>query len=78
MSGLKDAPARRVYVLWAVAPDNQFVKLGQVVSARGRNEAEIRSKTTLDDFGLFVTMEDATGQLISPVGPRVGIIEIVR
>jgi len=75
---MKEAPAGRVYVLWVVSPDNQFVKLGQVVSARGRNDAEIRSETSLDDFGLFVSMEDTNGQLISPVGPRVGIIEVIK
>ncbi|HKZ03178.1 MAG TPA: hypothetical protein VJ180_13115, partial [Pyrinomonadaceae bacterium] len=28
---LKDAPAGQIFVLWAVSPDNKFVKLGQVV-----------------------------------------------
>jgi len=56
---LKDAPAGQTFILWAVSPDNKYVKLGQVVNAKGRNEAEIRSETALPDFGLLVTMENA-------------------
>jgi hypothetical protein len=74
---LKDAPAGKVYVLWAVSPDNKFVKLGQIVNAPGRNEAEIRSETALRDFGLLVTMEDA-GELTSPIGPNLGVVEIIK
>jgi hypothetical protein len=75
---LKDAPAGKVFELWAVSPDNQFVKLGQIVNAEGRNEAEIKSETTLPDFGLLVTMEDATGDLVKPLGPSIGVVEIIR
>ncbi|HYJ46413.1 MAG TPA: hypothetical protein VEV81_07340, partial [Pyrinomonadaceae bacterium] len=53
---LKEAPAGQVFVLWAVSPDNKFVKLGQIVNTGGRNEAEIKSETTLADFGLLVTL----------------------
>ena len=75
---LKDAPAGQTFILWAVSPDNTFVKLGQVVNAKGRNEAEIRSETTLPDFGLLVTMEDAGLKTwTSPAGPSVGVIHIV-
>ena len=72
---LKEAPAGQRFILWAVAPDNKFVKLGQVVNAPGRNEAEIKSETTLTDFGLVVTMEGAEGDM--PVGPAVAHIHIV-
>jgi len=71
---LKDSPAGQKFVLWAVSPDNQFVKLGQVVNTERRNEAEIKSETSLRDFGLLVTMENAEGQ--SPLGPTVGVIRI--
>jgi len=75
---LKDAPAGQTFILWAVSPDNKFSKLGQIVNAKGRNEAEIRSETTLPDFGLLVTMEDAgLNNWVSPAGPRVGVIHIV-
>jgi len=72
---LKEAPSGQRFILWAVSPDNKFVKLGQVVNAPGRNEAEIKSETTLPDFGLVVTMEGADGDM--PVGPTVGTIHIV-
>jgi anti-sigma-K factor RskA len=72
---LKEAPAGKVYVLWAVSPDNKFVKLGQIVNAPGRNEAEIRSETALTDFGLLITMEDEVSQ---PTGAAIGVVEIVK
>jgi hypothetical protein len=76
---LKQAPDGKVYVLWAVSRDNQFFKLGEIYNAKGTNEAEIKAKTTLEDFGLLVTMEDAGAikTLVTPVGDRLGVIEIV-
>ena len=74
---LKEAPAGKVYTLWAVSPDNQFNRLGAIVNVKGRNEAEIKSETTLPDFGLLVTMEDA-GDVVSPHGLRLGAVEIIR
>ena len=72
---LKEAPAGQKFILWAVTADNKFTKLGQVVNAPGRNEAEIRSEVSLPDFGLVVTMESAEADL--PAGPTVGTIHIV-
>lgn len=72
---LKEAPAGQSFILWAAAPDGTFTKLGQVVNVKGRNEAEIKSETTLPDFGLVITMESAVGAL--PVGPAVGTITII-
>lgn len=72
---LKDSPADQKFIVWAVSPDNQFQKLGQVVNTKGRNEAEIKSETNFKDFGLLITMESAIGE--SPVGPTVGVIHIV-
>jgi hypothetical protein len=66
---LKEAPAGQVYVLWAVSPDNKFVKLGQIVNTGSRNEAEIKSETALSDFGLLVTMES---EVSTPQGTVVG------
>jgi hypothetical protein len=74
---LKEAPAGQTFVVWAVSPDQKFVKLGQVVNAPGRNEAEIKAETTLPDFGLLVTMENTTAIGVMPVGPRIGHIHIV-
>jgi hypothetical protein len=72
---LKEAPAGQKFILWAVSADNKFTKLGQVVNAAGRNEAEIKSETSLPDFGLVVTMESADADM--PAGPTVGTITIV-
>lgn len=75
---LKEAPAGQAFHLWAVSPTNEFVKLGTIVNAKGRNEAEIKSETTMTDFGLLITMESATGELVKPLGPSIGVVEIVR
>ena len=76
---LKEAPTGQAYIVWAVSPDNQFFKLGQIVNTAGRNEAEIKANTTLDDFGLLVTMEDlaAVKTVVVPAGPRLGVIKII-
>jgi len=73
---LKEAPAGKIFTVWAVTPDNKFIKLGQVVNTPGRNEAEIRSEVALGDFGLLVTMEDANGTSVNPMGPSIGVVEI--
>jgi len=76
---LKDAPKGQAYILWAVSPENQFFRLGQVVNVRDRNEAEIKANTSLSDFGLLVTMEDlaAVKTVVIPAGPRLGVIQLV-
>ena len=68
---MKESPAGKVYVLWAVSPDNKFVKLGQIVNPGTRNEAEIKSETALSDFGLLVTLED---EVSAPTGAVVGTV----
>lgn len=68
---LKEAPAGQVYVLWAVSPEGKHVKLGQVVNTGRRNEAEIKSETTLSDFGLLITLQPE-GE--APAGDVVGTI----
>lgn len=77
---LKDAPSGKVYTLWAVGADNTFARLGQVVNTGRKNEAEIKSTVALPDFGLLVTTEDAAAvtTLVRPVGPAIGIFQIVR
>lgn len=68
---LKEAPGGKVYVVWAVSPDNKFVRLGQVVNTGQRNEAQIQTETALQDFGLFITMED---EYANPSGTIIGTI----
>lgn len=78
---LKDAPKGQAFILWAVSPDNQFQKLGQIVNVKDRNEAEINATTTFPDFGLLVTQEDigvVKNTILVPAGPRLGVIEIIR
>ncbi|HEX8147784.1 MAG TPA: anti-sigma factor [Pyrinomonadaceae bacterium] len=68
---LKESPGGKVYVLWAVSPDNKYVKLGQVVNTGRRNEAEIKSETTLKDFGLLITLEE---EISTPRGTILGTV----
>jgi anti-sigma-K factor RskA len=68
---LKDAPAGKTYSVWAVSPDNKYVRLGQIVNTGGRNEAQIQTETALQDFGLLITMED---EFSTPSGTVVGTI----
>ncbi|MEO7971612.1 MAG: hypothetical protein ABI698_09965 [bacterium] len=78
---LKEVPVGQAYILWAVSPDNQFQRLGQIVNRKNRNEAEIKATTMLPDFGLLVTMEDLgilKRTVLMPAGPRLGVIEIIR
>ncbi len=78
---LKEAPKGQAFILWAVSPDNQFQKLGQIINVKNRNEAEINATTTFPDFGLLVTMEDIAvvkNTVLIPAGPRLGVIEIIR
>jgi len=78
---LREAPKGTAYILWAVSPENQYQRLGEIVNVRGRNEAEISSETTFDDFGLLMTTEDlglTRGTIVRPSGHRVGVIDIIR
>jgi len=56
---MKKVPANKRFTLWTYSPDGQYTKLGHVTNLSRRDEAEIRAQTTLTDFGLFVTAEDA-------------------
>lgn len=69
-----DTPDTRI-VVWAVGPDNQFVKIGQIVNTGRRNETEIKGETALKDFGLFITAEPTDTN--APTAPIVGTMTIV-
>lgn len=56
---MNKVPKGKVFTLWASSPDGQYTKLGQVLNSGKKDEAEIKSETMLDDFGLFMTVEDA-------------------
>lgn len=51
-----NTPDTRI-VVWAVGPDNSFVKIGQIINTGRRNETEVKGETALKDFGLFITAE---------------------
>ena len=72
---LKEAPAGQKFVVWAVGANGEYMKLGEVVATGGHNEAEIKTETTMPDFGLLITMESAIGA--APAGPGVAHIHIV-
>lgn len=78
---LKEAPAGRAFILWAVSPDNQFQRLGTIVNMKDKNESEVNATTTFSDFGLFVSMEDAavatSKTVVVPAGPRLAVIQLV-
>ena len=63
---LKETPQGNSIILWAVSPDGKYVKLGQVANTPGRNEAEIKSETTLADFRS--SANDGTGHWRYPCG----------
>ena len=67
---LKAASGDVHYILWAVSPDNTYTRLGQLVTRSQRDGARLEAKTSLPDFGLFVTIEDA-GDPSSPTGALV-------
>jgi hypothetical protein len=56
---MNKVPKDKRFVLWASTPDGQYTKLGQVLNSGKKDEAEIKSETSLPDFGLFMTVEDA-------------------
>ncbi len=56
---MKKVPANKRFTLWTYSPDGKYTKLGHVINSGRRDEAQIRSETSLTDFGLFVTAEDA-------------------
>jgi hypothetical protein len=59
MENMKRAPQTKRFVLWTRSPDGKFEKLGQVINSGRRDDTKIASETSLADFGLFVTVEDA-------------------
>ena len=58
MENMKRAPETKRFVLWTVGPDGKYTKLGQVINNGRRDDTSIASETGLQDFGLFVTIED--------------------
>jgi tetratricopeptide (TPR) repeat protein len=75
---LKEPPLGYVYILWAVSRDNQFQKLGEIMTVNG-GEAKIVSEVGFNDFGLLLTIEGlGMGTINKPSGHRVGAVVMAR
>lgn len=62
------------YSLWALAPDNSYTMLGQVIRSGKPGEARVDAVTPFTDFGLFITVESTGAALSSPTGTIVATI----
>jgi hypothetical protein len=60
------------YVLWAVAPDKTYTRLGQVEKPDRKQSATIEARTILRDFGLLITTERNAATL-TPSGRAVAM-----
>lgn len=56
---MNKVPKGKQFTLWTYSPDGTYTKLGHVINSGKKDEAVIKSETALNDFGLFVTAEDA-------------------
>jgi hypothetical protein len=56
---MKEVAPNKRFTLWTYSPDGQYVKLGQIVSTGRKDSGTIESHTSLTDFGLLMTVEDA-------------------
>jgi len=61
------------YVLWAVAPDKTYTRLGEADRPDRRGAAKIDARTLLRDFGLFITAEGDVATHL-PTGPAVAML----
>lgn len=73
LSNLKEPEAGTRYVLWAVAPDQTYTRLGQTGRPDKKNGAKIEARTMLRDFGLFITAESDEASPL-PKGPSVAMV----
>jgi len=55
---MNKVPKNQRFVLWASQPDGTYTRLGQVWNSGKKDEAEINTVTPLNDFGLFMTVEN--------------------
>lgn len=69
---LKEPESSARYVLWAVAPDQTYTRLGEADKFDKKKGVRIETHTRLSDFGLFITAEDEDAAA-SPKGPAVAI-----
>jgi hypothetical protein len=73
LSNLREPEAGTRYVLWTVAPDQTYTRLGEAGRPDSKNGAKIEAQTTLRDFGLFITAEGGEASP-APKGPSVATV----
>ncbi len=74
---MDEVPSGKWFVLWAVAPDGSFTKLGHEYNSPEKgDDGEIVGTTTLTDFGLFMTVEDS--EVTSPTSRTYSIFRVVN
>src|SRR5690606_15140806 len=74
---MDEVPSGKWFVLWAVAPDGSFTKLGHEYNSPDKgDDGEIVGTTTLTDFGLFMTVEDA--EVTTPTSKTYSIFRVVQ
>jgi hypothetical protein len=74
---MDEVPSGKWFVLWAVAPDGSFTKLGEVYNSTETGDSgEIVGTTTLTDFGLFMTVEDA--EVTTPTSRIYSVFRVVQ
>ena len=54
---MQKVPMGKRFVLWTAGPEG-YTKIGQVIHAGKKDTSEIRGESSLNDFGLFLTVED--------------------
>lgn len=69
---LKEPPDGTQYLLWQMAPDNTYTLLGHLTKAAKKNETIISAETSMADFGLFITFENAEANV--PAGSLIAMI----
>jgi hypothetical protein len=72
---MRKVPTNKRFVLWAASPDGKYTKLGQVVNTGAKDEAEIRSETSLQNYGLFLTAEDT--EVTTPTSKIYSVFSVI-
>lgn len=71
-SNLSEAPEGTQYLLWEVGPENSYTPLGHLSRTPNKRELVLNTESTLPDFGLLITFENA--QAATPAGSIVATI----
>jgi hypothetical protein len=72
---LKNVPTGTRFILWASAPDGTYTKLGHIYNTGKHDEMTIDAKTSLTDFGLFLTAEQT--DVMAPTGRVYSVFQVV-